>query len=980
MAVAEAESALDAPDLTQLAARHDVPPAILSAWLNYFDIGLGGNAKIESHLTEQQTNIGGHAFVSGWGPAETPNVAANASDEMVRIPGNLKPHGVVMHPSPTLSIVAGWQSPVTASVRIAGAVQHAHPECGNGVTWSLELRRGGSSRRLAGGIAHGGGVVDFGPFENISVRSGDVVALLTGPRDGNHSCDLTAVDLTITAAEASWDLAADVSPDILAGNPHSDQQGNAGVWHFFTEPIGADASHAIPADSLLAKWRAAAAVTERQALAGALQQLLQKGPGVKEGPDAQLYQQLTSLGGPLLSAAFASNTVPTTAASDDHWGLPRTRFGKQADGPEIDDASLSTIAPEVIEVVLPADLAAGAELVATGYLAPNLGADGSVQLQVLGSKPDAKLGLQPSTASVTGAKAVWSSDTEELAFNSPVIVNDGSAARARMEKAFDDFRAVFPAALCYTKIVPVDEVVTLTLFHREDEALCRLMLDEKQTAELDSQWAQLRFVSQDALTLVDAFEQLMEFATQDADPSVFAPLREPINARAAAFRQAMVDAEPRQLDALIDFAALAYRRPLTAQEASELRGLYAKLRSEELPHDEAFRFTLARVLVAPEFLYRLEESGAVSEEQGGPIASQPVNDWELATRLSYLLWSTAPDAELRALAASGSLRDPELLRAQATRMLKDPRMERLAREFACQWLHIYEFDALDEKSERHFPEFSELRGAMYQEAIRYFTDAFQNDASIVSFFDADHTFVNDRLAAFYGLPADTSDGDAWRRVSGLHERGRGGVLGFAATLAKQSGASRTSPILRGNWVSEVLLGEKLPKPPAGVPVLPDDDSATETMTVRQLVEKHVSDEGCAKCHRRIDPLGFALEEFDAIGRRRDQDTAGRAIDAKSTLPDGTAVEGLAGLRDYLVQHRRDALVRQFCRKLLGYALGRSVQLSDQPLLDEMMAKLAENDYRFSVAVECILRSNQFLAVRRVHHGGTEGGGGAGSVE
>jgi hypothetical protein len=170
------------------------------------------------------------------------------------------------------------------------------------------------------------------------------------------------------------------------------------------------------------------------------------------------------------------------------------------------------------------------------------------------------------------------------------------------------------------------------------------------------------------------------------------------------------------------------------------------------------------------------------------------------------------------------------------------------------------------------------------------------------------------------------------------------VLGFAATLAKQAGASRTSPILRGNWVSEVLLGEKLPKPPAGVPVLPDDDSATETMTVRQLVEKHVSDEGCAKCHRRIDPLGFA-------------------IDAKSTLPDGTEVNGVAGLRDYLVQHRRDALVRQFCRKLLGYALGRSVQLSDQPLLDEMMTQLAANDYRFSVAVECVLSSNQFLAVR-----------------
>lgn len=644
------------------------------------------------------------------------------------------------------------------------------------------------------------------------------------------------------------------------------------------------------------------------------------------------------------------------------FGLDAAQFGKRPDGAAIDDASLCVSAPQVIEVSLPADLVAGAEFVAGAALAPGIGDEGSVQLQVLASKPENVAGLRPSTATVTDPGGAWTSDTERLSYAAPILVNEQGAARKRFEQAFADFRAVFPAALCYTKIVPVDEVVTLTLFHREDEPLRRLMLDDAEAAELDRLWTELHFISHDALTLVDALEQLLEFATQDADPSVFEPLREPVAVRAAAFRQSLVDAEPRQLDALIEFAALAYRRPLAENEATELRALYHRLRQEDLPHDEAFRLTLARILISPAFLFRLESGAqaALANESGAP-PSRPISDWELATRLSYFLWASQPDTELRALAASGTLHDPAVLNAQARRMLQDPKAERLAREFACQWLHIYEFDALDEKSERHFPEFAELRGDMYEEAIRFFADAFRQDASIVSYFDADHTFVNARLADFYGLAP--GDSDAWRRAEGLRVAGRGGVLGFAATLAKQSGASRTSPILRGNFVSEVLLGEKLPKPPAGVPVLPEDEAATAGLTVRQLVERHTSDARCAKCHRRIDPLGFALEEFDAIGRRRDMDLASRPIDAHTTLPDGTQVDGLAGLRDYLTHTRRDALVRQFCRKLLGYSLGRSVQLSDQPLLDQMMERLAQNDFRFSAAVETILASEQFRSIR-----------------
>jgi len=548
---------------------------------------------------------------------------------------------------------------------------------------------------------------------------------------------------------------------------------------------------------------------------------------------------------------------------------------------------------------------------------------------------------------------MWTSNNQRVSHTTPIVVNEGSAARKRIEANFDEFRQIFPAALCYTKIVPVDEVVTLTLFYREDDHLRRLMLDDAQTAKLNRLWDEMHFVSHDALTLVDAYDQLWQFATQDADPKVFEPLREPIKQRAAAFRKLLIDTEPKHLDALLEFAGRAYRRPLTPAKTDELRGLYRKLREQELPHDEAIRLTLARVLVAPAFLYRAEKPGPGNEPS-------PVSDWELANRLSYFLWSSMPDAELRELAAAGRLRDPNVLTAQARRMLKDARVRRTSTEFACAWLHIYGFDELGEKSDRHFPTFTGLRGAMYEESIRFFTDFFQNDRSVLEILDADYTYLNEALAKHYAIPGVTNSD--WRRVEGVKKYGRGGILGQATTLAKQSGASRTSPILRGNWVAEVLLGDRLPRPPKDVPRLPEDE-ATESLTVRQLVEKHSSDPRCYGCHRRIDGFGFALESFDAIGRHRDKDLGDRPIETHSKVLDGTEIDGIDGLRNYLLTKRKDAFLRQFCRKLLGYALARGVQLSDQPLLTEMRAGLKANDYRIDTAIDLIVRSRQFREIR-----------------
>jgi Protein of unknown function (DUF1592)/Protein of unknown function (DUF1588)/Protein of unknown function (DUF1587)/Protein of unknown function (DUF1585)/Protein of unknown function (DUF1595)/Planctomycete cytochrome C len=942
-AAAEAETAKGAVDLAELARRHGVEPIILSAWLDYLGVGTGvGTAvKIDTPLLAKITTSSGYDFIKGWAAPDLTNVVANSSSRHVRIPGNMKPHSVAMHPTPQLRVAAGWRSPVSAALSVEARVQHAHPECGNGVTWSLELLRGAVRQKLAAGFAQGAKVVKVGPVPDVSVQPGDLVSILIGPRDGNHACDLTAVDLTLSGGGRQWDLAREVSPDILAGNPHADAHGNPGVWHFYAEPDKGGTESLIPAGSLLARWQKAVSADERQRLARSLQDLLTSGPGAaKEGPDAVLYRQLAALRGPLVSAfrlrgpGARSDSAPAhTDRKGPVIGLDPSYFGKKDGGPAIDAASIAMRAPATLAIRLPAELVAGCEFVTSGVLEAGAGADGSVQLQLLAGRPQSRERVMP-----------------EL----PVVVRDGSAARRRFESAFDLIRQVFPPALCYTKIVPVDEVVTLTLFYREDNHLRRLMLDESQAAEIDRLWSELHFVSQDALTLVDAFLQLMEYATQDADPKVFEPMRKPINDRALAFRRELVGAEPRQLDAAIALAEGAYRRPLTAAEAAELRALYRKLRDEPLPHDEAIRLLLARVLVSPAFLYRLEKPAP------GERAA-PVNDWELASRLSYFLWSSLPDRELREAAGAGKLARPEVLAAQARRMSKDARIARLAREFACQWLHVYDFDSLDEKSERHFPTFGKLKGAMHEETILYFTDLFQNDGSVLSVFDGDHTFLNEALASHYGIPGVR--GREWRRVDGIKKYGRGGILGLAATLARQSGASRTSPILRGNWVSEVLLGEKLPRPPKNVPVLPEDESATQGLTVRQLVEKHTSDPRCATCHVRIDPIGYALEAYDAIGRRRERDLGDRPIDTASRLRDGTQLDGLDGLRQYLVQTRRDAVLRQFCRKLLGYALGRGIQLSDLPLLEEMAITLKKNDYRFLAALETIVASRQFQDIR-----------------
>lgn len=912
-------------NVAAIAAKENLRPDMLRMWAKYLGVTSSETTVVTGHFTNKTAN-GTYDFVRGWGTDATPMVAANSSDQQVRVPGVSRPHGVVVHPSPAEFVAVGWQSPMSGVVTIEASLSDAHPECGNGVEWWLQHQSGNQVADLWDGEFSTGesAVMDS---QTVSVSAGDVISFLVGPRRKQHSCDLTALDLTITEATGNrrvWGLGKDCSPDIQAANPHSDSYGNDGIWHFYhgsmTE-LAKDASPTgvVPPGSLLAKWRDNP--SQRNQFATQIADLL-SGPAPenddKSTPDALLYRDLYQMEFPYDSALFKN--VPLDP-----------RFGKHPMGHRIAQDHIVVKAPASLQFRVPASLVNGCELVALGTHDDNSGTEGTTRV-------DAAIGNSPA-----------------IPLETPIVCTEGSVARKRVANAFADFRRLFPAALCYARIVPVDEGVTATLFYREDLVFKDLMLSAAESDELDRLWDDLIYVSAEPLKSVIALEQIREFSTQDRKELVtpWDKLKPIAAARAAAFRQRVIKSEPVHIQSVLQFADRAWRRPLHQDERKSLQKLYGELRTSELSHQDAVRLLIARVLASPAFLYRREVPGRGEE-------AVVVSDLELANRLSYFLWSSMPDDDLRAAAELGRLTDREGERAddelmmQAVRMLRSPQIRRMAIHFACQWLHLRDFDQNDDKNEKLYPEFAELRKDMYEETVRFFEDMFRNNGSILDVLDSDHTFLNDRLAKHYDV--DSVKGKSWRRVDHIGSKGRGGVLTMATVLASQSGASRTSPILRGNWISETLLGERSPKPPADVPQLPD--TLPSGLTARQLIDRHTSDPACAKCHARIDPYGFAMEQYDAIGRIRAE-----VADTETTLFEGPTIEGIEGLKGYLKTERRDDFLNQFCRKLLGYALGREVRLSDEPLLNRMLKELRLNDFRFHVAVESIVLSKQFREVR-----------------
>lgn len=401
---------------------------------------------------------------------------------------------------------------------------------------------------------------------------------------------------------------------------------------------------------------------------------------------------------------------------------------------------------------------------------------------------------------------------------------------------------------------------------------------------------------------------------------------------------------------LHQFAARAWRRPLREVETSQLTKIYSDSILKELDRESAAREVIVRVLVAPAFLYKIED--------GSAPGSHPVQPWELASRLSYFLWSSLPDKGLSEKAAANALQNPEVLRAEIRRMLSDARAEALAKEFAGQWFEFYDFENHLKVDGGKFPEFTpELRQDLYNEVIAFFTHVIRKNRPVREILESDYTFLNERLANFYGIP-DVHGPDL--RLCKVEQYGRGGLLGMGAILTKTSYPHRTSPVLRGNWLLHNILGTPTPPPPNDVPKL--DESVASAKTLRERLERHRSDQACSVCHDKIDPLGFALESYDAIGRLRTADDSGAGIDNSAQTKDGKKFAGLAGLRNYLRGREREFLTL-FSRKLVGYALGRMVLPTDRPLIDKMQQTLVSGEASFASAVTTLVQSRQFTERR-----------------
>ena len=404
--------------------------------------------------------------------------------------------------------------------------------------------------------------------------------------------------------------------------------------------------------------------------------------------------------------------------------------------------------------------------------------------------------------------------------------------------------------------------------------------------------------------------------------------------------------------ALRRLARKAYRRPATDSELEVLEGVFHLGRKAGRTHDESIRLVLKAILVSPQFLFITPEN-----EPAPGTGILRLDDFQLASRLSYLLWSAPPDAELSALADKGALRDPALLEAQVRRMLADPRARALFDGFGAQWLGVGKL-ASKTFDTKKFPQMNgPLREAMYEEARLFFESVVRENRSLTNFLDCDYTFLNETLAAVYGLE-EKVEGPHMRRVA-LRNPDRGGILGMPGILATTSFPDRTSPVNRGVWVLEQVLGEHVPPPPPNVPTLEKQDKTKIAgLTLRQRTELHRTNAVCKSCHKVLDPIGFGLENFDAIGRWRDQDESGGPIDAAGELPGAKHFSSPRELKKILAERTAD-FSRNLTEKLLAYALGRQLEGYDELVLDTLSETISRDGYRMQTLITQVVSSYPF---------------------
>ena len=400
-------------------------------------------------------------------------------------------------------------------------------------------------------------------------------------------------------------------------------------------------------------------------------------------------------------------------------------------------------------------------------------------------------------------------------------------------------------------------------------------------------------------------------------------------------------------------ARRAYRRPVTAADVDTLLGFFDSGRESGGSFDAGVQLALERMLVDPDFLLRIERDPAGA----APGAPYRLSDVEVASRLSFFLWGGIPDAALLDAAEAGRLTEPAVLDEQVRRMLADPRARSLVDDFAMQWLHLRNLEDV-QGDPVPFPDFDDnLVEAFRQETTLFLASTLREDRSVLDLLDADYTFVDERLARHYGIPGVY--GSRFRRVPLPDLTQRGGLLGHGGLLALTSYPTRTSPVLRGKWLLDTILGAPPPSPPPDVPALPEGEGGGRTTSVRERLERHRQAPACATCHASIDPPGFALEQYDGLGGWRTADEFGNPVDASATLPSGRRVEGMAGLRAWLLE-RPEQFAGTVTEKLLSYALGRGLEHADKPTVRAVVREAAADDYRWSALVAGIAKSPAFL--------------------
>ncbi len=546
-------------------------------------------------------------------------------------------------------------------------------------------------------------------------------------------------------------------------------------------------------------------------------------------------------------------------------------------------------------------------------------------------------------------------------------------------------------------------------YFRDDQPLCEQILNDNELLELNQLWQELDFVTAAPIRQYQGFlwfertdhnflrDAEFDFARPENKDAISAEMVKrlsdlylekakrmsatsdhlqaitdffhDIDKQIRWVEQSRIHAQKINLDAIERFVVRAYRGGLTSSQLNEIKQYYTSLREiDKLSHEEAIQDLLVCVFMSPEFCYRVDLSLQSAERR-------PLTDLELANRLSYFLWSSMPDERLLAKASSGRLREPSVLAGEVDRMIRDDRVRGLAIEFGSQWLDFQRFLEHNSVDRLRFPQFTDsLRDSMYQEPIRFLVDLIQQNRSVLSCIDAKHAFVNAELAKHYGIVTeDSRDSSEWQKVSELPNSQRGGLLPMAVFMTQNAPGLRTSPVKRGYWVVRRLLGEHIPPPPPGVPELPVDEARLGDLTLRQTLEKHRQHESCAVCHDRFDSIGLAFESYGPIGEHRIHDLGEKPIDNSAVFPNGNAGNGVDGLREYLLKCRQSDFIENLCRKLLAFALGRTLRLSDDLLIEKMREDLIAEEHRFDAMVKAIVLAPQFLEKRGTNEKETKDG-------